>query len=307
MALGASNSRKPDGILLVKPRTSGSVVRLAAPFRALAQRFSFALMVCAAIVLMMLGKVDGALVESVRARVGDAFTPILDAFSRPAATAARAVESVITLHSTFEENERLRTENARLLQWKQVALKLEAENNSLRSLLHYVPEKAISHIAARVVATPGGSFVRSLLVTAGARDGVRKGQAAISGSGMIGRVIEVGTMSSRILLLSDINARVPAMLEASRQHAVLGGDNTDQPRLLYLPPESPAIVGERVVTSGNGGLYPPGIPLGVVASIGERGVRVELAADPTRLEHVQIIDFGIVTGPGETELVAGMR
>jgi rod shape-determining protein MreC len=291
----------------VKPRTSGNVVRLAAPFKALAQRFSFGLLICAAVVLMMLGKVDGSLTETVRARVADAFTPILDAFSRPAATAARAVEAAAALEDTYEENQRLRVENARLLQWRQAALKLEAENNSLRSLLRYTPEQAVSYVTGRVVATSGGSFVRSLVVTAGARDGVRKGEAAISGAGMVGRVIEVGDRSSRILLLSDINARVPVMLEGSRQHAVLAGDNGDQPRLLYLPPESPAIVGERVVTSGQGGLFPPGIPIGVVASSGERDVRVELFADPSRLEHVRLVDYGVITGPGDNESASAAR
>jgi rod shape-determining protein MreC len=291
----------------VKPRTSGTVVRLAAPLRALAHRFSFALLICAAVVLMMAGKVDALLVESVRARVTDAFTPILDAFSRPAATMAHAVESALALQNAYEENERLKTENARLLQWRQAALKLEAENNSLRNLLRYAPEKAASFVTGRVVAAPGGSFVRTLVVTAGAREGVRKGQAAVAGAGMVGRVIDVGEWSSRVLLLTDISARVPVMLENSRMQAVLAGDNSDQPRLLYLPPESPAVVGERVVTSGYGGLFPPGIPVGVVASVSERGVRVELFADPSRLEHVRLVDYGVVTGPGDSELVAGAR
>lgn len=291
----------------MKPRTSGTVVRLAAPLRAWAQRFSFALLICAAVVLMMVGKIDAVVVDAARARVTDAFTPILDAFSRPAATMAHAVESAIDLQNAYDENERLKLENARLLQWKQVATKLEAENNSLRGLLRYTPEKVVSYATGRVVAAPGGSFMRSLVVTAGSRDGVRKGQAAISGTGMVGRVIEVGEMSSRILLLTDINARVPVMLENSRLQAVLAGDNSDQPKLLYLPPESPAVVGERVVTSGHGGLFPSGIPVGVVASVGERGVRVEPYADPARLEHVRLVDYGVITGPGDSELIAGAR
>lgn len=255
----------------------------------------------------MVGKVDSAFVEGMRGRVTDAFTPILDAFSRPAATMAHGVESVIALQNAFEENERLRLENARLLQWKQAALKLEAENNGLRDLLHYVPEKAVTFTTARVIGQSGGSFMRSLVATAGLRDGVRKGQAAIAGTGMVGRVIEVGDWSSRILLITDINARIPVMLENSRTRAVLAGDNSDQPRLLYLPPESPASIGERVISSGHGGVFPPGIPIGVVSSIGERGVRVQPLADPARLEYVRLVDFGVVTGPGESELVAGAR
>ncbi|CAO3419674.1 rod shape-determining protein MreC [Azospirillum doebereinerae] len=282
----------------MKPRSSGSVVRLAAPLRALAQRFSFLLLVFASIALMMVGKIESVSVDSARARVTDAFAPILDAISRPAATAARVIESAVEVENAFDENQRLKAENARLLQWKQAALRLETENASLRTLLRVTPEPSVSFITARVIATPGSSFVRTLVVTAGRRDGVRKGQAALAGAGLVGRVIEVGEWSSRVLLLTDINARVPVVLESSRQRAVLAGDNSDQAKLLYLPPESPVQVGERVVTSGHGGLFPPGLPVGVVTSASERGVRVLPNADLSRVEHLRLVDFGL---PG-TEL-----
>lgn len=277
----------------MKPRNSGSVVRLAAPLRALAQRFSFLLLVLASVALMMVGKIDALSVDSARARVTDAFAPILDAISRPAATAAHVVESVVEVQNAFEENQRLKAENARLLQWKQAALRLEAENISLRSLLKATPEPSASFITARVIAAPGSSFLRTLVVTAGRRDGVRKGQAAIAGSGLVGRVIEVGEWSARILLLTDINTRIPVVLERSRQRAVMAGDNSDQTRLLYLPPEAPVQVGERVVTSGHGGQFPPGLPVGVVSSAGERGVRVQPNVDLSRVEHLQLVEFSL--------------
>ncbi|AWK89035.1 rod shape-determining protein MreC [Azospirillum thermophilum] len=277
----------------MKPRTSGSVIRLAAPLRALAQRFSFLLLVLACVALMMVGKIEALSVDNARARVTDAFAPILDAISRPAATAARVVESAVEVQNAFEENQRLKAENARLLQWKQAALRLESENASLRSLLKATPEPSVSYITARVIAAPGSSFLRTLVVTAGRRDGVRKGQAALAGPGLVGRVIEVGEWSSRILLLTDINARVPVVVESSRQRAVLAGDNSDQPKLLYLPPETPVQVGERVVTSGHGGLFPPGLPVGVVTSAGERGVRVLPNADLSRIEHLRLVEFGL--------------
>lgn len=268
-------------------------MRLTAPLKALAQRFSFLLLVLASVALMMVGKVDAVLVDSLRARVTDAFAPIMDALSRPAATAAHFVESIVALENVYEENQRLKAENARLLQWKQVATRLEAENGSLRALLRYKPEPATSSITARVIAAPGGSFLRTVVVTAGRRDGVRKGQAVIGGVGMVGRVVEVGEWSARVLLITDINTRVPVVLESSRARAVLAGDNSDQPRLLYLPADAVIAVGERVVTSGHGGLFPPGIPVGVVASVGERGVKVQPIADLSRLEHLRLVDFGL--------------
>lgn len=276
--------------------------------KSLLQRFSFLLLVFASVALMMLGRVDPALVENTRARVTDAFLPILDAISRPAATAAHIVETFVELSEIHRENKQLRQENARLLQWRQAALRLDAENNSLRALLHYKPEPKASFVSARVIAAPGGAFLRDVVVTAGRRDGVRRGQAAMAGAGMIGRVVEVGEWSSRVLLITDLNARVPVVLDSSRQRAVLSGDNSDQPRLLYLPPEAPVAVGDRVVTSGDGGLFPAGLPIGVVATVGDRTIKVQPMVDLGKLEHVQLIDFGLPGGlVSEAERIAGFR
>ena len=279
----------------MKTRNGGTAVRIAAPLRALVQRFSFLLLILAAIALMMVARMDPLAVDNARARVTDAFTPILNIFSRPAATVADVLEAGRQLIELHGENARLRAENERLLQWQQAALRLEAENKSLRGLLAYKPDPGASYITARVVADPGGAFVRTLVVMAGRRDGVERGQAAMAGQGLIGRVVQVGEWSSRILLISDINARIPVVLETTRQRAMLGGDNSDQPRLMYSPRGVEVTNGERVFTSGHGGLFPPGLPVGVVSASGGE-VRVMPMVDLSRIEHVQLVDFGIPGG-----------
>jgi rod shape-determining protein MreC len=289
----------------VKTRTTGSVVRLAAPLRALAQRFSFLLLVLAAITLMMMGKVDTVLVEGLRARVTDAFAPIMDAISRPAATAARFVENVHELINLRSENERLRQQNATLLQWQQAAQRLDSENRSLRSLLNYKPELASSYITARVIADPGGAFVRTVVVTAGRRDGVRTGLAAVAGAGLMGRVVQVGEWSSRVLLVTDLNSRIPVLIEPSRQRAVMSGDNSDQPKLIYVPGETSLAVGDRVVTSGHGGMFPPGLPVGLVASVNDSAIRVQPFVDLGRVEHLQLVNFGLASVLGDDAGPAG--
>lgn len=242
---------------------------------------------------MVVGRLDPTRMEILRTHAMDALSPILEALSRPAATAAQAIEIVADISNVYEENQRLKAENAKLLQWRQVASRLEAENGNLRSLLRYEPDPKATNVAARVIAAPGGSFVRTLLVTAGARRGVHKGQAALTGAGLVGRVIEAGDWTSRVLLITDINTRIPVVLEGSRQRAVLAGDNSDQPRLLYLPSEAPVSVGERVVTSGHGGFLPPGVPVGVVASVSERGVKVQPYAEMSRIDYLRLVDFQI--------------
>jgi len=115
-------------------------------------------------------------------------------------------------------------------------------------------------ITARVIADSGNAFVKSLLVEAGSLDRVQKNYAVIAGEGLIGRVIEVGKNVSRILLVSDMNSRIPVLIENTSQHAVLAGGNETSPTLEHLPASSGVDVGARIVTSGHGGVFPAGIP-----------------------------------------------
>lgn len=279
----------------MKPRPNRPFARLGA-IKLLIQRFSFMLLITASMGLILVGRMEPPLLELSRGRVMDAVTPLLDALSQPAATAARVVEYFHALVEVYTENQQLREENVRLRQWEQAALRLDAENRSLRSLLHFRAEPATNFISARVIASPGGPFLHSVLITAGRRNGVRKGQAVMAGIGLVGRVVDVGDWSARVLLATDINTRIPVLVERTRMRAVLGGDNTDQPRLLYLPPDAPVTVGDRVVSSGHGGLFPPGLAIGSVVSTNERTIRVQLLANLSRLEHVLLLDFGLPGG-----------
>jgi rod shape-determining protein MreC len=271
----------------------GRVLRFAAPLKVFAQRFTFLGLIALSVGLMVLGKAETPLVERARAAVTDAFIPVLDAISRPVATVADIGDRVSSMMNVYSENTRLREENERLLNWQAVARKLDAENHSLREIAHFVPEAQVSFVSARVVADAGGTFVRSVLVVAGARDGVAKGQAAVTGEGLVGRVGEVGDRSARILLLTDYNSQVPVMIESSGERAILTGDNSDQPKLVYLTSTARPQPGDRVVTSGHGGVFPPGLPIGVVISAGEGTVRVRPFVEFYRLDHVRLIDYGL--------------
>ena len=143
------------------------------------------------------------------------------------------------------------------------------------------------------VARAAGVSVATVSKVINGRDGVARGQAAVTGEGLVGRVAEIGERTARILLLTDLNSHVPVMLEASHERAMLDGDNSDQPRLVYLQSKSSAKVGDRIVTSGAGGVFAPGLPVGVVASVDGGLVRVEPYAELSRLEYVRIIDFGL--------------
>ena len=282
------------------------MVRIAA-LRALAHRFSFVLLLMAAVALMVLGRVDPASVEGLRTRVTDALSPMMAMFTQPAASIGDIADDIHDLARLRAENEALLAENASLQEYRQAAFRLEAENLSLRTLMNYRPTVPHAFLSARVIGDNSGAYVRSLAVNLGAENGLRDGQAAMGPRGLVGRVVQTGEKTARVLLLTDLNARIPVVLEESRQRAVLGGDNSDRPRLLHLPPEFEIATGARVVTSGHGGMFPPGLPVGTVASVDGGLVRVEPIEDLGRLEFVRITDFRPGEGGGQMQLHPGFN
>jgi rod shape-determining protein MreC len=225
--------------------------------------------------------------------VVDALAPILDAMARPAATIAQVTDNFRELANLRTENARLKEENARLMHWQTVARRLEAENSVLHDQLNFIPDPDPAFVTARVIGDMGSAFGQSMLLEAGSKDGVRKGQAVLSGESLAGHIAEVGTHSSRLLLITDINARTPVMLEATRTRAILTGDNSLRPRLNYITGNPSISVGDRVVTAASGGAFPPGIPVGVVSSVTDGVVRVEPFIQRPRLEFVSVVDFGL--------------
>jgi rod shape-determining protein MreC len=270
-----------------------NILRITAPLRGFAHRFAYVFLLAAALGILLLGKADPLVFQRARTTVTDMTAPVLDALSRPAVTVSHVIEEARELARLREENIILRAENERLLKWQNAARTLLAENRQLQELLGFSPVQDARSVTARVIGDSGGAFVRSVLVNAGAREGVRKGNAALSGKGLLGRVAEVGERSARVLLINDLNSRIPVVIERSRERAILAGDNSVTPRLLYLPITTTVQVGDRIVTSGHGGAFPVGLPVGVVTSISDDGVRVLPFADATNIEYVRLMDYGL--------------
>lgn len=264
-----------------------------APLKATARRLTLTFLLIAAFGLMLVGKAETVLVENSRVAVSDILAPVLDALSRPVSVIEDMADGMIELVNLRRQNADLRRENEKLQKWRQQNEILEAENANLRSLLNFVPEAAVAQITARVIADEGGAFLRTVMVNTGVRSGLRKGLVAVAGLGLVGRVAEAGDRSARILLLTDLNSRVPVLIESSRHRAVMAGDNSDWPRLVYLAPNATVAPGDRVVTSGHGGVFPPGIPVGVVSVAADGSLRVKPHVDFTRLEHVRVLDYGL--------------
>ncbi|MBI1273694.1 MAG: rod shape-determining protein MreC [Alphaproteobacteria bacterium] len=281
-------------------RTPGRLVIFALPLRLWLQRFSFLLLIALALGLMALGRTEPRAIEDLRARIVDAAAPMISALAQPVATFDRAATNIAGYFDLHAENARLRAENERLLQWQHAAQALIEENHDLRSFLHFKAEPNQSFITARVIGSSGGPFTRSMIITAGSLDGVRKGMAALAPGGLIGRVTEVGAWSARIMLLTDVNSRIPVMfsdgdgLQGTR--AIMAGDNSATPHLLYLPQDITPAIGTRLVTSGHGGVFPPLLPVGVVSQASGGTADVVPSADFAHVGYVRLVDFALPGG-----------
>ncbi len=267
------------------------VLRIATPLKLVAQRFAFVLLAGAALTMIVLDRADPKLTERLRVSVTDFFAPLLEFAARPAASIADLGDRIDHFLSVYGENESLREENERLKEWQATALELGDENRALRKMLNVVDDPRASFVSARVIGDGGGGFVRTVLINAGARDGVAEGQAVVNGDGLIGRIVEAGERSARVLLLTDLNSRIPVVVGASRERAILSGDNTDAPTLAYLADDAVIGAGDRVVTSGHGGMFPPGLPVGRVEEVAKDGVRIAPFADWHRLEFVSVLNY----------------
>lgn len=257
------------------------------------RRLAYVGFALAAFALVLLGKIDTRLIDGMRAVVADATVPALDVFSYPLAVVHDVLEDVQTFSDLRGENQRLREENARLAQLRLAAHRLRQENESLRRLLRFDPGPEAQSIAARVVADTGGVFSRSVMVHVGYEHGVRAGLPVIGASGLVGRVQSVGSRSARVLLIADLNSKVPVAIGEGRLRAIMSGRNDPTPVLEFFSNDGEPATGALVVTSGDGGMFHPGLPIGVVERAGGNGWRVRPFVDWKLLDYVHVVDYGM--------------
>ncbi len=252
---------------------------------------SSALLIVLSVILMVISAFRPSVYIPLRSSVSDFLSPALLVMSLPFQNLSIFFHDVTSLAQLQADNLRLKQENERLREWYHTALLLDSENKSLRDLLNLKVDPDYHHISARVVSDSGNTYVKSLLISLGANDDVSKGAAVLSGEGLIGRVVEVNEKTSRILLVTDINSRVPVVVEDTGQHAIMAGMNESKLRLIHLSQESEISEGARLITSGYGGVYPHGIPVGKVVRLSENSLGVIPFANFDRIQIVRILQM----------------
>jgi rod shape-determining protein MreC len=243
-----------------------------------------------AVLVILFGKAESSLFDRARTNVGDWMRPALSATRVPMQVVGRWMGSIGEIFFVYQENLRLKEENARLKQWHNTALILDQRIKRYQLLLHAVPDPAMSSVVARVIGRANHPFLQTMILDAGRANGVKPGQAVIDQRGMIGRIYLTGERTSWVILLTDLNSRVPVSIEPNTDQAIMAGDNSPNPVIETLAHGVQLKADAQVVTSGDGDILPAGIPIGVVVPEGN-GYRVALFADQTTAQDVEIVDF----------------
>jgi rod shape-determining protein MreC len=261
----------------------------AAPGRRLRPILFFFLFVSCA--LMLLSRLDHSILANARWQVASWLTPTLKTAMlpvEPIREMGRAISTQVALQGEFEQ---LRQENRRLSNWEWRARQLETKLANLEALAKVVPEHKLDFVTSRVIADSSGAFVHNVTIDAGREHKVECGYPVVNAEGLVGRVVDVGSDAARVILATDINSRIPVVVGPKATRAILAGDNSAEPHLIYLADGANVFAGDDVSTSGVGGLFPVGLRVGAVADASSATPRVALRADLDRLDYVSVLFF----------------
>jgi len=239
--------------------------------------------------LFLLWRIDSPRVEQIRISIIERVVPNLEWAMAPITALSRMAEDFQSYARLFEQNEELRRELQQMKAWREAALQLEQENAQLLDLNNVRIEPELTFITGVVTADSGSPFRRSVLLNVGAEDGVQDGWATMDGLGLVGRIAGTAPTMTRVLLLTDPSSRVPVILQPSGQRAMLVGDNSAAPLIDFIEAPEQVRAGDRVVTSGNGGVFPAGLLAGQVTVGPDRRFRLLLAADYERLRFLRVL------------------
>ena len=270
------------------------------------RRLLVAGLVTVLVLLFLLWRIDSPRAERFRANLVDQVVPSFEWALIPVTTAARLVEGFQSYARLAEQNRELRRELQQMKAWREAALQLEQENAKLLDLNNVRLDPALTHVTGVVLADSGSPFRQSVLLNVGARDGIQDGWATTDGLGLVGRISGVGQTTSRVLLLTDPGSRIPVTVLPSGQRAILTGDTTVAPLLEFVENPEQVRPGDRVVSSGDGGVFPAGLLVGQAVMGTDNRLRLRLAADYERLEFLRVLrsrpvealtDPGTLVGP----------
>ncbi|HKD21864.1 MAG TPA: rod shape-determining protein MreC [Rhizomicrobium sp.] len=253
-------------------------------------QLSIAIVAVLAALLVVLGRAQSSLFDRARTYFSDATAPMLVAVKGPVNAIGHWIGGLDEIFVVYQQNQDLKRENARLRQWQNAALVLEQRLKRYQLLLNAVPDPSLSAVTAHVIGRANRPFLDTMILDAGRNEGIKPGEAVVDARGMIGRIYLVGQHTSWVILLTDLSSRIPVAVEPGHIQAILAGDNTSAPGLDLSKQGIVLKEGQQIVTSGDGGLLPAGLPVGTVYWDGSE-FRAGLLADAASADDVRILDL----------------
>ena len=271
-----------------KPVLFSSLVK---PLKVWWQKTFFAVGIVACILFMIMDRGEVNYVKEIRINLTDAVLPITQTIFHPINSISNFVDDFKNLNQAREVVKVLEAQVRELQEELIVTQGLMTQNKRLKEQTNFVDFPDTKIITGRVVALSGGPFVKSMLINIGQDNGARLGQAVMSEYGLVGVIVEVASSFARVLQITDINSQIPVVTENTRDPAIIKGDNSRFLKLKFIPNDSVLAVGDRIVTSGHGGLLPPDIPIGHIAEIDGTSVLVSSLVDWDRLDYIRVLDY----------------
>ena len=265
------------------------------------RRLLVGLIVFALLGVFLVWRIDSPRVERFRAAVIDRVVPSFDWAMAPVTGIAGLISDFQSYSQLAAQNGDLRRELQQMKAWKEAALQLEQENAKLLGLNNVRLDPQLTYVTGVVMADSGSPFRQSVLLNVGMRDGIVDGWPTMDDIGLVGRISGVGQQTSRVILLTDTSSRIPVTIQPSGQKAILAGDNTLNPPIEFLENADLVRPGDRVISSGDGGVFPADLLIGQVALGNDRRLRVRLSADYERLEFLRVLrahPHETITDPG---------
>lgn len=265
----------------------GIAIRSAFLNKGIKQRFSLFFLIIISILLIFFDKIDKKPFSVFRSIINDTIyhgALIANAPSKAIKNSNNYIQKHINVYSDYVKLEK---ENNEL---KNKALKvdfLELENTQLRKLIEEEPESLSNLLSARVMLDNQSPYLNSFVINIGSNKKLKNGMAVLHGKNFIGRIVDVNFFSSRVLLVSDLNSKIPIITEPSANHAILSGHGMNKTTLEYLSENHDIHDGDKVYTSGKEGLFSPGLPIGLVKKKKDL-INVELFSDLSQITFVNI-------------------
>ena len=267
--------------------------------KVLLRRIFIALLFLCSFLFILLSKVNNPAVEEIGNTLIKLTGPVMQIVEYPARIAHRLYTYLYDISRIYIDNRELRAENKQMLILQNKVRSLEVENQLLGRLLNYIPPADANFISAKIIAESSDNFTHILFVYIG-NEAVKKGQIVLGDESVIGRVDKVSGQYAKVILVTDINSKIPVVVERTRVRGILSGDNTQMPSLIFTRSTADIQEGDIIVTSGVGGMFPSGLPIGFVSQIQGSDIRVETMADISRIEYVRIVDYGLSPTENET-------